>query len=486
MKNKHANIWILLAIGSLLGACKKQLDVFPTTSEVDGNAITDQQSAQTVLNGVYYRFADAGLDEHPNVPLPVSAPYSIATQSTLWTDVNEVLPSELSGSSNLFDPDSINGFTFNPGTTNVNYIWQYGYALVSAANGFIKNATSVATIPATAKQQMLAEAKFLRAFGNSELLLYYGQYNDPSSPYGIILRDTFATTADIQLPRSTVAAAYTSILSDLDAAIEGLPILNTAIYYANASDAKLLEARLLMNRGATGDYARVIDLTKDIIANGPFALEDSLKDIFLTKGFNSPEVMLGVQPYSSESYKFQNYVSVKEYVGTDSLASLLANDARSQWVYATILDLYGIQKMVTKYYSGDPTNPAQTPLSTYCYAFRLTEAYLLEAEAITLSTGDLPSAKTLLTTVMSHAGAGAQEMAAVANAVTPAALQLEIVKENMRNFACENGVDWFALRRLPFATLQSLNPNIKDAHQLIFPIPTAELDQNNVIQNPGY
>jgi starch-binding outer membrane protein, SusD/RagB family len=486
MKNKHANILTLLAIGSLLGACKKQLDVFPTTSEVDGNVITDQHSAQTILNGVYYRFSDAGLDEKPNQIIPVNAPFSITTQSTLWTDVNEVLPSELSGSLDFFEPDSINGFTFNPGTTGVNYIWQYGYALVSAADGFIKNATPVTTIPAAAKQQMLAEAKFLRAFGNSELLLYYGQYNDPSSQYGIILRDTFATTADIQLPRSTVAATYTSILSDLDAAIDGLPTLNTAIYYANASDAKLLKARMLMNRGASGDYAEVINLTKDIIANGPFALEDSLKDIFLTKGFNSQEVMLGIQPYPNENYKFQNYVSVMEYVGTDSLASLFANDARSQWVYANILDLYGTQKMVTKYYSGDTINPAQTPLSTYCYAFRLSEAYLLEAEAISLSGGDLATAKALLTTVMSRAGAGAEEFTAVANASTPGSLQLEIVKENMRNFTCENGVDWFAMRRLPFATLQQLNPNIRNPTQLILPIPTAELTYNNVIQNPGY
>ena len=65
-------------------------------------------------------------------------------------------------------------------------------------------------------------------------------------------------------------------------------------------------------------------------------------------------------------------------------------------------------------------------------------------------------------------------------------MQLEIVKENMRNFAYENGVDWYALRRLPFATIQSLNPNITAATQLIFPIPTSELTYNNVIQNPGY
>jgi hypothetical protein len=476
MKNSHLSLFICLAIGSLSGACKKELNVFPTTSEVDGDVITDQKSAQVVLNGVYYRFANAGAD-YDKVP------------STLWRDVHETIPSELSGSLKYsFNSGSdIDLFIFTPGTFYVEDIWKYGYALVNAANGFIRNAASVTNIPVGAKQQMMAEVKFLRAFGHSDLLLYYGQYNDPSSKYGIILRDTFVTTANMNLPRSGVAAAYSSILADLDEAIKGLPTLNTVIYYANVWDAKLLKARVLMNRGAPGDYAQVIGLTNDIITNGPFALEDSLKDIFLTKGFKSREVMLGVQPYPNENYKFTENQYYNTYVATDSLASLLAGDARNQWVYKNIGDPSDASfNTLTKYYSGDPLDAEQTPLSVYCYAFRLSEAYLLEAEAITLSNGDPASAKTLLTTVMSHAGAGAQELAAVTDAVTPEALQLEIVKENLRNFAYENGVDWLALRRLPFITVQRLNPNIKDARRLILPVPSDELTQNNVIQNPGY
>jgi hypothetical protein len=477
MKKNHLWLLLLLTIGFSLGACKKDLNVFPTTSEVDGNLITDQESAQAVLNGVYYQFAAAG-DFYNDAP------------GTFWVRINESVPSEYAGSlvyayQGLSFYDAING----AGDGRSDTTWNYGYTLVNAANGFIRNLSPIANIPAAAKRQMLAEAKFLRAFGNSDLLLYFGQYNDPSSKYGIILRDTFVTAANINLPRSGVAAAYTAILSDLDSAILGLPALNTSICYANASDAKLLKARVLINRGAAGDYAEVIGLTNDIITNGPFSLEDSLKDIFLTKGLSSKEVMLGIQPYPNETIKFDTYVGINiRYLATDSLVSLLANDARNQWVYqyAYNPDLYASGNILTKYYSGDPGNPVQTPLSTYCYAFRLSEAYLLEAEAITLSTGDLASAKTLLTTVMSHAGAGPQEMAAVANASTPAALQVEIVKENLRNFVYENGVDWFALRRLPLATLQQLNPNIQHPYQLIFPIPTAELMYNNVIQNPGY
>jgi hypothetical protein len=288
------------------------------------------------------------------------------------------------------------------------------------------------------------------------------------------------------LPRSGVAAAYASILSDLDAAIAALPSLNMEIRYANAWAAKLLKARLLINRGAPGDYTQVIGLTSDIIANGPFRLEDSVKDIFLQKGFGSREVMLGILPYSDETYKYMTYQVFREYVASDSLVALLNDDGRNQWMYKNVQTAYGSFHAVTKYYPGDPDNPAQTPLSCDGYAFRLTEAYLLKAEAIALSNGDLAGATSLLTTVMGHAGAGPTELAAVAAAATPAALQLEIVKEYLRNFAAENGVDWYALRRLPLAAIHRLNPAISDPAKLIFPIPASELTYNPVIQNPGY
>ncbi len=475
MKNKFINLLILLIAGLLSGACKKELNVFPSVAEVSGNLITDEQSAQTVLNGVYYRFANAGQNTYDG------------TLSTQWENVNEYVPSGLAGTvSETSNSDSTFNFTFTPDDYDIYTIWQYCYGVVNAADGFIQNATPAAGIPPQVKQQMLAEASFLRAFGNSQLLLYFAQYSDPSSKYGIILRDTFVTAKNIYTQRSGVASAYAAILSDLDMAINGLPALNSAIYYANVSDAKLLKARVLINRGAPGDYAQVIALTNDIITNGPFSLEDSLKDIFLTKGFSSREVMLGIQPYPTETYKYEIYQESINFGASDSLVSLLNGDARNQWVYKTVSFFNFSYNQMTKYYSGDPLNIAATPLSIYSYAFRLSEAYLLEAEAIALSGGSLGTAKRLLTTVMSHAGAGAQEMTAVANAATPAALQLEVVKETLRNFAYENGVDWFALRRLPFSTIQTINPKITDPTKLIFPIPSYELTENDVFQNPGY
>lgn len=469
MRQKYFDISFLLVLGLLIGGCKKDLNVSPANENVDGDLIKDQQSAQRVLVGVYYRFANVGINSNGDL-------------STRWTDVNEYAPSDMVGTMNSGGYDeTFYDFKFDSSTRQVDSIWVYGFNLVNAANGFIKNADPVETVPAVVKRQMLSEARFLRAFGNANLLFYFGQYRDPSSKYGIILRDSFVTATSFRLPRTGVAAAYASILADLDIAIGGLPSLNSAIWYANVWDAKLLKARVLMNRGAAGDYQQVITLTKDIIDNGPFILDDSLKDIFLTKGFSSSEVMMGVQPFPNEIYKWQS-----RWAPTDSLYSLLADDGRNQWLYSIDSTVYDPYLQISKYFVVRPAYGEVPPLPVKGYAFRLSEAYLLEAEALALSGGDLAVARTLLKTVMSHAGAGASELAAVDEASTPEALQLEIVKENMRNFIYENGVDWLALRRLPFPTMQRLNPLIPDENKLILPIPAEELRFNHVIQNPGY
>jgi len=57
----------------------------------------------------------------------------------------------------------------------------------------------------------------------------------------------------------------------------------------------------------------------------------------------------------------------------------------------------------------------------------------------------------------------------------------------MKSFVGEAGQDWFALRRLPFATVQGLLPSIIDQHLLLLPIPDAEIISNDKIkQNPNY
>jgi uncharacterized membrane protein len=467
------NIRWFLVLGCLLGACKKELNVLPTTQEVDGNIIADEKSAATALNGVYYRLAGGGTD-YNGVP------------STTWYSFSEEDPSQLSGLlSYTFGGGGLDEHTYNAKTYEIGAMWTYGYALVNAANGFLKNIVPLGKITPAVKTQMIAEAKFLRAFGNAQLLLYYGQFYDTASTYGIIIRNEFVRPDNIYLPRSSVGASYDSIVSDLDAAIPGLPGQNTSVAYANTWVARLLEARVLINRGSSTDYTKVISLTKDIIANSPFTLEANVQDLFWSKGLTSGEVMLGIQPYATQNAKWKDYINYDSYGPNSFMTSLFQGDPRAAWYIQTVNTPYGANVALTKYYPGSITAIGATAISENSYAFRLTEAYLLQAEAIVASGGSLDEAKGLLKTVLGHAGF--TDFSAVDAATTPAQLQLLIIEEEMKSFVGEAGQDWFAVRRLPFATVQGLLPTLIDKSLLLLPIPDAEVISNDKIkQNPKY
>lgn len=461
---------LLLLIGTFF-SCKKQLNVFPTNKLVDGNVIIDLKSAQTVLNGVYYAFANVGTD------------YS-SVESVKWISVNDILASELSGSlAYSYGQDGFMNMAYRNSSPVIASKWKYGYTLVNAANGFLKNVEPVGNIPAERKKQMIGEAKFLRAFANADLLLYFGQYYDAQSKYGIILRNEFVSSEDVRLPRSTVAATYDVILKDLDEAIAALPSSNSQLHYVNSWVAKMLKARVLINRGSAGDYNQVISLTEDIIKNSQFKLEANLADLFLVKGFTSKEVMMSVQPFPNESWKFYLNNSNVDYYVTPALKTLLDKDPRKAWMYKDAKNINGTLPSVTKFYSGPAIKPVKTTTVNNTYAFRLTEAYLTQAEAIALSGADLSTAKSRLETVLKCAGI--TDFSEVEAATTPEAMQLLVVQEVRKNFLQESGLDWFAMRRLPLKTLQVLRPNVKSVFSFTLPIPITELNANGLLeQNP--
>src|SRR5258708_26010013 len=121
------------------------------------------------------------------------------------------------------------------------------------------------------------------------------------------------------------------------------------------------------------------------------------------------------------------------------MSGLFNGDPRAAWCIQPVTTFYGTNPGLTKYYPGSVTNTAATKVTENCYAFRLTEAYLLEAEALVASAGSMPVAKTLLKTVEGHGGV--TNFTAVDAAATTSDLQLLIIEEEMRNFVSEAGQD---------------------------------------------
>jgi len=471
MKKLIINTLVLGLVVLSFPSCKKELNALPGQAKVEGNVIVDARSAQVALNGVYYRLAG------------VADNYTTGLPSTQWSRVHEIYSSALAGNLLYYQGPYLGGENdFTSESYEIAGMWRTYYDIVNAANGVIKELSDLdaSKINETKKEEILAEARFLRGYAHYSLLSYFGEYYDVNSKYGVMLRKEPVTVSNIAQTRNTVQESYDFILADVDDAIAHIKDGNPN-YYASKWAAMALKMRILMNRGGAGDYAEVINLANNIIANSPYQLEANVKDIFKTKGLASKEIILGTKAYPNQPSEMEVYYyrNTYQFYATDSLVSYLQNDPRLDWMIT--IDHNNPYMPYTNAFSKYIGSQVETK-----YAFRLTEVYLLKAEAIVRSGGSLTDAKTIVKDIMSHAGV--TDFSAIDNTNTKEALLIEIYKEFSRNLVAEDGADWFALLRLSFDTVKQIKPTIQNKFQYVLPIPKAEHDKNPTIgeQNPGY
>lgn len=469
--------YIIIATGcTTLHACDKELSKPPQFVKVDATAITDQKSAQIALNGVYYRFANVDASsnqiswrEH-HLPGSMYAGYLGYGLGPMLDEANNHLNS---------------GFAQG--------IWDEAYKVINAANGVIKgvNALSDASFAGNRKKEILGEAKFLRAYGHWRLLCFFAQWFDLNSSYGLLIRDELSAISNISKRRNDVKSSYDFILQDLAEAATDGPATGNNIY-ATKYAAMALKMRVLMMRGQAADHSEVIGLANTIMGSGNYQLEENLKDLFYSKGLSSKEVIMGLKPQPGQELSSFN-TSQQYYPGAGSLwvarqelKDLLANDPRGSWVIDRLTDYIEYSPDTYYFCKYIPYGSPSSALTETSYAFRLSEVYLLQAEAMLRSGGSIDDARELIKTVMSKAGV--TDFIVIDNAATRDALLVQNYLETARNLVGEDGADYLSLLRLPAATIKQLKPSLVNINQYILPIPSEEFLQNPAIgdQNPGY
>lgn len=464
--------YIVPVLAMALASCNKELGKLPENAKVDGNTIIDQKTAKIGLNGVYYRFA--GISESRE-------------NTTRWGN-NVVNPGYYSGQIVYGYGD----FNIEQNIYNVSddTYWGYSFGIINAANGVIGAVEALADnyFTGDAKKNILAEAKFLRAYGHFKLLSYYGMWWDLNSDKGALLRDKLVSLGNIPKKRSTVAESYQFILADLDYAIaNGAEV--TENVYASRYAAMLLKMRVLMSHGQTADYPVVISLADQIIAGNKYQLEGKLQDLFRLKGLASKEVILGVRAQQNQESYYYNYSrgywpgASSMYAASDVFKAALDNDPRGTWMVGTENPDRENSYYFTKYIA---EGAAPSQITETGYAMRLSEVYLLKAEAIARSGGSLTDAKNIVKDVMTHSQV--TSFTAVDNATTQDEVIMQVYLETVRNLTGEDGLEWMAMLRLPFAKVQQLKPSINSKIQYILPVPRTELQNNPQFgeQNPGY
>ncbi|MBQ1773602.1 MAG: RagB/SusD family nutrient uptake outer membrane protein [Prevotella sp.] len=470
-------------------ACNDELEALPGQSKVDGNVVVDQASAIVALNGVYYTYAQCGTDNYD-------------VKSTGCSSFYEIMPADFAGTAvyyqgpYMFETHDVQSISRYGG-----YFWTPQYGTVNAANALIKqvNAANDNWFVGNKKQEILGEAYAMRALADWNLLMLFGYSWDTSSPYGIINRTEQSTTLTLPKGRSTVKESYDQILSDLDFAIANAPTTNDNCYISKWA-AKGLKARVLMQRGEGSDYQDAAALCADIINNGPYALEDNVMDIFHTKGLGSSEVIFGIMPKDNQTDVYETYFyrGSPQYNPSEPLLALFEGDPRKEQMFFDCVSqaYYWDENGELVWYDAVSTaickhlTPGVMQANTIeetQYQLRLTEIYLLRAEALA-HTGDLAGAGELLKTVMGHAGI--EDFSAVDAATTKEAMLQQIFNEALRNLSFECGLEHCMMLRFPESITLQFNPAYTNKQYNVFPIPSDEFKYNYELkesdQNPGY
>jgi starch-binding outer membrane protein, SusD/RagB family len=361
----------------------------------------------------------------------------------------------------------------------VEQMWLAVYNTISSANHIIANVDNVTGIDKAEQNDIKGEALFVRAFCHFDALRTWGEHWNLSSEYGIPVVTKVQTPKDV-IARSTVAASYEAILSDLTAAaglVSDKDATTTTFKgqgYITLKAVNALLARVYLYKGdktLAGKYADVL------IKDNTFALFDATKFSEVYTGRLTTESILELifdsqnrSAYNSLTYSRPEALRTEvQFLMNTSVDTFFLNrpkDVRSQLANFTSNDPSIQPDGRTEKYRGEEKrdNPA--------YLIRLAEMYLIAAEAKGKNSG-LADLNTLRT---------ARGMDAITGNLTDEKYAQLIANERRAELNMEGHRYTDLARTKEISTV--LGKNVIGA----FPIPLREIGATNGVlkQFPGY
>lgn len=490
----YKHIYISLVSLILIGfaSCEKIEDIEPLFTLDAEIAIVDENSANLVLIGAYSGFRQksisSGFPEIFMVPsklsgLGLSSPFGRPTQEGSSYDQN--------------NPDT-------NGSINLGAYTNF-YDVINRANWLINGVTKLTddnfTTPGR-RDEMLGEAKALRALAHFYLLRQWGQFYDSSSAFGITVNTEPSRSSKVS-PRSTVSDSYAQIIDDLNDAIAMAPDGTTKIF-ANKTFAKGLKAKVLLYQGK---YAEAATLAKDVIDNsgGNFSLATTYDEIFDNSSpalFDSTEVLFGSRGENgaaSEGLGMGNFWGAQYIVVSPSFLPFTngtINIGGQQISYdGSRAATHFVQFSPAPFLDNAKYSFAGGEIYEMIYHLRMSEIYLIYAESDARA-NNMVTTNSLNALNFVRTRAGATTTGGNGFETYPASISLNQFLETVRiekyiELAGETGEEWFDLVRYHFVDgfdVSSVKPTATNPDKFILPIPSLSIEAggNVVAQNPSY
>lgn len=442
-------------------------DIKPEHVVDDETVIVDASTAQMALNGIYSSMRTYNL-------------CIFRTHLSLWAGTYG--SSNVSGASEFLG-NGKNESSIKEDNYPVENVYKSYYYVINTVNSFISNLnnSNPSDLSKERKNEMLGEARCIRAMMHIYLLRLFGEYYDLNSTYGIVLYEE-PVRANEPKPRSNVADCYKLIEEDLKFAAANAPVYPEAHCLASVSLAKALMARVYLT---LGEYENAAEWAGQVIEEAEFSgygLEGDFLSVFESQ-FNSSEMLFALYVNQSTSELVSSNWS---YSMPGRLLIALGNSMGEEGELdprykATFVDI-GNMNNICKY----PKIDGMTDLNSY-YFMRLPEVYYIKAEA-EARLGHYDEARELMRPLCDRSGYAADY---VDNIADEAVLGM-VLKNKLMELSIENGEEWFDLvryhQRGGFESwTESERAKLPAFNQLILPIPRGAMAGNNsLVQNPEY
>ena len=171
--------------------------------------------------------------------------------------------------------------------------WETLYRGIGRANEALVNIPDIQMNDEDLKNQLIGEARFLRALFYFDLLNYYGGQDD-SKYDGVPLYIEPTSFTQTYEPRSKPSEVRAVIIEDLNDAIAKLRSTGGAISDGRASKGAamaLLGKVYLYNK----QWSEAADMFEQVIASGDYQLHDDYGSMFQTSGEKNREVIFALQ-----------------------------------------------------------------------------------------------------------------------------------------------------------------------------------------------
>lgn len=410
---------------------------------------------------------------------------------------------------NSGDVQNIDNFKLTPTNGNVTRDWAYIYRVIASTNAVLDNVPNI-TDPALNEQrknEILAEAKFLRALHYFNLVIIYGEV--PLS---------LSASQELFLPRESVKNVYTQIEKDLT---EAEAFLSVTAKYAGQATKGAAQALLAKVYAQQGKYDVALQACNKVLpskfggsGSGNYDLLTDYEFLWDNKHKNSVESIFEIQ-HNSTLAGFGNW-GINLYLPfsltgdtwakfanpSNDLIDFFRTQGDSVRLHASVF----FENTVASNSTPPPYTAATQPVP-FSYKWRMTgggnwngdcntilirlaDIILLKAEALN-RLGQTTEAMALVNQVRTRVKLPAISASNQADAA------MLILNERRLELAFE-GQRWLDLLRSGNENLFGVMNKLKDPSgtplnynvsesKLIFPVPQTERDLNkNLTQNPGY